>query len=175
MRCSTCQQRPLMMSVHLAEHRSPWPANLNWGVQRRERRAVEWEDRRITLRCSYLAAGCCAGDTQGCSGFNSYLPLRLFIHSFVQVKQSAFWGRSHSLISASSAVLKWYFCSIKHPVALSSAWPSLPALQCLATLCPVSFQKFLHFSCSTAVTFCGWLFWGVGGDNLCWFLFLLPD
>lgn len=48
------------------------------------------------------------------------------------------------------------------PLALSSAWPSLPALQCLATLCPVSFQKFLHFFCSTAVTFCGWLFWGLG-------------
>lgn len=61
-------------------------------------------------------------------GFNSYLPLRLVIHSFVQLKQSAFWGRSHNLISASSAVLKWYFCSIKHP------WPSvqhdLPCLPC---------------------------------------------
>lgn len=67
MRCSTCQQRPLMMWVHLAEHRSPWPANLNWVAQRRERHAVEWEDCRITPRCSYLAAGCYAGDTQGCS------------------------------------------------------------------------------------------------------------
>lgn len=33
-----------MMSVHLAEHRSRWPANLNWVVQQRERHAVEWED-----------------------------------------------------------------------------------------------------------------------------------
>lgn len=42
-------------------------------------------------------------------GFNSYLPLLLFIHSFVQLKQSAFWDRSHSLISAPSPELKWYF------------------------------------------------------------------
>lgn len=52
MRSGTCQQRPLVMSVHLAEHGSRWPANLNWVVQRRERHAVEWEDEPEVLTFS---------------------------------------------------------------------------------------------------------------------------
>lgn len=52
MRCGTCQQRPLVMSVHLAERGSRWPANLNWVVQRRERHAVEWEDEPEVLTFS---------------------------------------------------------------------------------------------------------------------------
>lgn len=50
MRCSTCQQRRLTMSVHLAEHRSRWPANLNWVVQQWKPPAAEREDRKHNLR-----------------------------------------------------------------------------------------------------------------------------
>ena len=35
MRWGTCQQGPLMMSDPLMEHRSPWPADLNWVDQQR--------------------------------------------------------------------------------------------------------------------------------------------
>lgn len=169
MRCSTCQQRPLMMSVHLAEHRSPWPANLNWVVQRRERRAVESDNPKVLILSCWML--CRWHARLFLSGLTlTFLCCSSSIHSFVQLKQSAFCGRSHSLMSASSAVLKWYFCSIKHP------WPSvqhdLPCLPCSVWQHYVLFP-FKNSSISSAALLS--LFWGVGGDNLCWFLFLLPD
>lgn len=53
MRCGTCQQRRLTMSVHLAEHRSRWPANLNWVVQQRKPPAAEREDGSTTSELTF--------------------------------------------------------------------------------------------------------------------------
>lgn len=62
MRCSTCQQWLLMMSVHLAEHRLPWPADLNWVVRQGEHPAA------VCGRTGRGASCCCVWEVGQITG-----------------------------------------------------------------------------------------------------------